>query len=248
MDKQENRIRNIALTIAFTLVSLMVIVFLLDKTFHLKLFEYGVLPRQPIGLIGVLTSPFIHSTKDFSHIFNNSIPMFVLTALLFYTYRTVAGKVFVSIYLLTGILVWIFGRSSYHIGMSGVIYGLTSFLIISGFLRKDLRTVSLSLLVIFLYGSLIWGVFPIDPSVSWEGHFFGFLSGIVLAVVFRKAPPQPQKYFYELQDELQVEEEYEYPYWLENTHTEKENQQEQTKDDISVTIRYTYKPNENNKL
>jgi hypothetical protein len=99
----------------------------------------------------------------------------------------------------------------------------------------------LSLLVIFLYGSLIWGVFPLDPQISWEGHFFGFLTGVILAVVFRKAPPQPQKYFYELQDELGVEEEYEYPYWLEKTNTENENQPEVI-NEKPITIHYTYKP------
>jgi membrane associated rhomboid family serine protease len=248
MENKEFRIRNISFSIALTIVLLMLIVYLLDNTFHLKLYEYGLYPRKLSGLLGIFTSPFIHSTRDYSHIFNNSVPMFVLTWLLFYTYRTVATKVFGLIFLFTGLLVWIFARPSFHIGMSGVIYGLTSFLIVSGFIRKDLRSVSLSLLVIFLYGSLIWGVFPLDPQISWEGHFFGFLTGVILALIFRKAPPQPQKYFYELQDELGVEEEYEYPYWLENTHTENENQQVQTKDDKSVTIRYTYKPNENNKL
>ncbi len=214
---------------------------MLDKVFHLKLYEYGVYPRKWSGLLGILTSPFIHSTRDYSHIFNNSVPMFVLTWLLFYTYRTVAPKVFLLIYFFTGFLVWIFARPSFHIGMSGVIYGLTSFLIVSGFIRKDLRSVSLSLLVIFLYGSLIWGVFPLDPQISWEGHFFGFLSGVVLAVVYRKAPPQPQKYFYELEEELGVEEDDVYPYWLENTNTETESQPQESNDN-PITIHYTYIP------
>jgi membrane associated rhomboid family serine protease len=241
MENKEYRIRNISFSIAFSIVLLMIIVYLLDNTFHLKLYEYGLHPRKLSGLLGIFTSPFIHSTRDYSHILNNSVPMFVLTWLLFYTYRTVATKVFVLIFLFTGLLVWIFARPSFHIGMSGVIYGLTSFLIVSGFIRKDLRSVSLSLLVIFLYGSLIWGVFPLDPQISWEGHFFGFLTGVILAVVFRKAPPQPQKYFYELQEELGIEEEYEYPYWLENTNTENENQPELI-NEKPITIHYTYKP------
>lgn len=242
MENKEFRIRNISFSIALSIVLLMIIVYLLDNTFHLKLYEYGLYPRKLSGLLGILTSPFIHSTRDYSHIFNNSVPMFVLTWLLFYTYRTVASKVFILIYFFTGFLVWIFARPSFHIGMSGVIYGLTSFLIVSGFIRKDLRSVSLSLLVIFLYGSLIWGVFPLDPQISWEGHFFGFLSGVVLAIVYRKAPPQPQKYFYEIQEELGIEEEYEYPYWLENTNTENENQPETVKKP-PITVNYFYKAN-----
>jgi len=242
MENKEFRIRNISFSIALSIVLLMIIVYLLDNTFHLKLYEYGLYPRKLSGLLGILTSPFIHSTRDYSHIFNNSVPMFVLTWLLFYTYRTVATKVFILIYFFTGFLVWIFARPSFHIGMSGVIYGLTSFLIVSGFIRKDLRSVSLSLLVIFLYGSLIWGVFPLDPQISWEGHFFGFLSGVVLAVVYRKAPPQPQKYFYELQEELGIEEDDEYPYWLENTNTENENQPETDKKS-PITVNYFYKAN-----
>ena len=239
MKNQDFRIRNISFSIALLIVILMVIVYLLDDTFHLKLYQYGLYPRKLSGLLGILTSPFIHSTKDYGHIFNNSVPIFVLSWLLFYTYRTVATKVFLQVYFFTGLLVWIFARLSFHIGMSGVIYGLTSFLIVSGFIRKDLRSVSLSLLVIFLYGSLIWGVFPLDPQISWEGHFFGFLSGVVLAVVYRKAPPQPKKYYYELEEELGIDEEEEYPYWLENNNTENENQTKKQKDQ-PITIHYTY--------
>ncbi len=241
MHKQEIKIRNISFGISITLVLVMVLVFTLDYAFKLDLYQYGLYPRKWSGLIGVLTSPFIHSTKDFNHIFNNSIPTFVLTWLLFYTYRQVASKTFISIYLMTGILVWIFGRPSFHIGMSGVIYGLTSFLIVSGFIRKDLRTVSLSLLVIFLYGSLIWGVLPIDPTVSWEGHFFGLISGVIMAIVFRKAAPQPQKYIYEIEEDLELEDEY--PYWLENTNSENHTPEPKK---TPIQINYTYVPKPNN--
>lgn len=217
MHLQETKIRRLSFGIAFSIVLAMVLVFLYDYYFHLNLYEFGVFPRKLEGLIGVLTSPFIHSTANFSHILNNSLPMFVLTWLLFYSYRTVAGKVFIFIYFSTGIFVWLLGRESYHIGMSGVIYGLTSFLIVSGFFRKNMRIAGISLLVIFLYGSIIWGVMPLDPSISWEGHFFGFLSGMIMAGVYRKAGPQPEKYRYEIEEDLGFE--YEDEFWLEKPYT-----------------------------
>lgn len=212
MHRQDKKITQISFGIAFSIVISMVIVFLYDFNFHLDLYKYGVLPRNFSGLIGVLTSPFIHSTANYSHILNNSLPMFVLTWLLFYSYRTVATKVFVFIYLFTGVVVWLLGRETYHIGMSGVIYGLTSFLIVSGFYRKNMRVAGISLLVIFLYGSIIWGVIPLDPSISWEGHFFGFLSGMIMAGVYRNSGPQPSKFVYEIEEELGYE--YEEEFWL----------------------------------
>jgi len=211
--RQDFKITRISFSIAFTIVLAMVIVYLYDSSFGLNLYEFGVLPRHLSGLLGVLTSPFIHNTDNYSHILNNSIPMFVLTWLLFYSYRTVASKVFIFIYVFTGLLVWLLGRETYHIGMSGVIYGLTSFLIISGFYRKNMRVAGISLLVIFLYGSIIWGIIPLDPSISWEGHFFGFFSGMIMAGVYRNAGPQPAKYIYEIEEDLGLE--YDEKFWLE---------------------------------
>jgi len=210
--RQDNKITRISFGIAFSIVTTMVIVFLYDFHFHLELYKFGLLPRHFSGLLGVFTSPFIHSTDNYSHILNNSIPMFVLTWLLFYSYRTVASKVFVFIYIFTGLVVWLIGRETFHIGMSGVIYGLTAFLVASGFYRKNMRVAGISLLVIFLYGSIIWGVIPLDPSISWEGHFFGFLSGLIMAGVFRNSGPQPAKYRYEVEEELGYE--YEEEFWL----------------------------------
>lgn len=215
------------------------LVFLYDYNFNLNLYEYGVFPRKLEGLLGILTSPFIHSTANYSHLLNNSLPMFILTWLLFYSYRTVAGKVFIFIYLATGILVWLFGRESYHIGMSGVIYGLTSFLIVSGFFRKNMRIAGISLLVIFLYGSLIWGVMPLDPSISWEGHFFGFLSGMIMAGVYRKAGPQPEKFRYEVEEDLGFE--YEDEYWLEKPYTSVTDTDE-LDNNQPIIINYTFIP------
>ena len=212
--EHQQKIIKLTLFLAATIVALMGIVYASDIFFDLRLYQFGVYPRKISGLTGIITSPFIHSTASHSHILNNAAPIFVLTWLLFYNFRHVATRVFIITYLSTGLLVWIFGRESYHIGMSGVIYGLTAFLMISGFLTKNLRVSGISLLVIFLYGSLVWGIFPQTTNISWEGHFFGFFTGIALAFVYRKHLPQPAKFRYEIEEELGIEPEVEY--WRED--------------------------------
>ena len=241
MHLQDKKITGISFGIAILIVSFMGIINLYDNFFNLGLHEYGVYPRRVFGLIGIVTSPFIHSTQSYAHLLNNSLPMFVLTWLLFYSYRTVAGKVFVFIYFTTGLLVWLFGRESYHIGMSGVIYGLTSFLITSGFYRKHMRIAGISLLVIFLYGSMIWGIIPLDPSISWEGHFFGLLSGVIMAIVYRKSGPQPAKFKYEVEEELGLEE-YEDEYWLEKPEVTNITETDDLDHNQPIRIHYTFIP------
>lgn len=199
------KVLKVTLFLAIMMVGVMGLVYAYDVIFDLNLYRLGILPRTWSGLAGIFTSPFIHSTNGYSHLFNNSVPMFVLTWLLFYNYRNIAPKVFIIIFIGTGLLVWGFGRPNYHIGMSGVIYGLTSFLMLTGFLTKHLRVAAISLLVIFLYGSLIWGIFPIDPKISFEGHAFGFLIGAILAIVYRNQLPQPDKFRYEIEEELGIE-------------------------------------------
>jgi membrane associated rhomboid family serine protease len=145
------------------------------------------------GLPGILFSPFVHA--DFTHLFNNSIPLFFLSIALFYFYSEVALKVFIWTYFLTGLLVWIAGRAAWHIGASGLIYGLASFLFFSGIIRRYFRLIALSLLIVFLYGSMVWGLFPgVYKNVSWESHMLGFFSGVVLAVSYRNQGPQQPVY------------------------------------------------------
>ena len=206
------KVIRLTLLLAFSLVAIMGIVYAYDVIFNLDLYRFGIFPRSASGLIGILTAPFIHSTNGYSHLLNNAAPMFVLTWLLFYNFRNIAPKVFLIIFFGTGLLVWIFGRENYHIGMSGVIYGLTSFLMLGGFLTRHLRVAAISLLVIFLYGSFIWGIFPVNPSISFEGHFFGFFVGAFLAILFRKQLPQPDKFRYEIEEELGLTE-YETEFW-----------------------------------
>jgi membrane associated rhomboid family serine protease len=161
--------------------------------FDLDLTTFGIYPLSIKGLPGIIFSPFIHA--DFGHLFNNSLPLFFLGTALFYFYSEIAVKVSLWTYLLTGIFVWTAGRDAWHIGASGLIYGLASFLFFSGVLRKYYRLIALSLLIVFLYGSMVWGIFPnIYRNVSWESHMLGFVSGIVLAVKYRKEGPQAPVY------------------------------------------------------
>jgi membrane associated rhomboid family serine protease len=168
----------------------------IELIFSLNFSEYGLYPLQAKGLPGILTAPFLHA--DLSHLFANSIPLLILGALLFYFYRDIAWPVLLLLYLITGIWVWTFARGgAAHIGASGIIYGLASFLFFSGIIRRETRLMVITLLVTFLYGGLIWGIFPqFFPvqRISWESHLMGLLAGLVLAIYFRKKGPQRKIY------------------------------------------------------
>ena len=158
-------------------------VYSVEIYFNINFNKYGVLPRDLIGLRGVVFTHFIHS--DAKHLFNNSIPLFVLLLSVFYFYRDIAYKVLFVGGLLSGLLTWVIARDSYHIGASGIVYLLFSFIFFSGIIRKHYRLVALSFMVIFLYGSMIWYVLPIKEGMSWEGHLSGLLIGLCFAVFFR---------------------------------------------------------------
>ncbi|MFT6066629.1 MAG: membrane associated rhomboid family serine protease [Polaribacter sp.] len=160
------------------------IIYWIEIQFSFNFNKYGVYPRTLKGFRGVFFTHFIHSNTG--HIFNNSIPLFVLLSGLFYFYKEVAYKVLLLGGFLTGFLTWIIARESYHIGASGIVYLLFSFVFFSGIIRKHFRLVALSLIVIFLYGSMIWYVLPIKEGMSWEGHLSGFLIGLFFAGIYRK--------------------------------------------------------------
>ena len=166
------------------LLVLIWLIFYFEHFFGIDLGVYGIYPRRLSGLQGVFFSPFIHG--DLSHIANNSLPLFILTTALIYFYREVSLKVLVYGVLLSGIITWIIGRESYHIGASSLIYVLVSFIFFKGTMTQYYRLMALSLAVIILYGGMIWYIFPeVDRSISWEGHLGGFISGFVFAVRFK---------------------------------------------------------------
>jgi membrane associated rhomboid family serine protease len=171
------------------------IIFVMDSVLKLDLVYHGLFPRKISGLQGILFGPLIHG--GIKHIVANSLPLFALSSLLFYFYRNLSFRVLFFCYFLNGILVWIIGRPSYHVGASGVIYGLAGFLFVSGLLRKHLGLMAISFLVAFQYGSMIWGIFPIEDHISWESHFSGLLTGLCLAWVYRNRGPKGNRLFWE---------------------------------------------------
>lgn len=196
----------LSIIIPGTFIFLMWLVKIIEVLFEINLSDFGIYPLKPEGLPGIIFSPFIHA--DFNHLFNNSLPLFLLAVALFYFYSEVALKVFLWTFFLTGALVWFGGREAWHIGASGLVYGLASFLFFSGIIRRYYRLVALSLLVVFLYGEMVWGIFPgIYKNVSWESHMLGFFSGIILAIWFRNEGPQRPVYEWMEEDEEESEKE-----------------------------------------
>lgn len=157
---------------------------LIESLTGIDLVRLGIYPRQVSGLIGIVTAPLIHSS--FNHLFSNLFPLILMGSAVNYFYPKSSGKVFVIVYFFTNVLVWLFAREAYHIGASGIVYGLASFLFFSGVIRRDVRAITVALLVVFLYGGLIWGIFPIDQSISYESHFYGGMVGFFCSFIFRK--------------------------------------------------------------
>ena len=164
--------------------------------------EYGVLPRKFNGLIGILFSPLIHS--DVNHLLSNSLPVIILCLLIFNFYSQIAKKIFINLYFISGLWLWCIGRESFHIGASGLIYAMASFLFFSGILRKNSQLSAVALLVIFIYGGLFWGLFPTHKNISWEGHLTGFIAGFLVSFVYRKDGPKRKKYNWEIEEDLEV--------------------------------------------
>ena len=171
------------------------VVYWIEVTYDLYFNKYGIYPRTMLGLRGIILSPFIHS--GIKHLFNNSIPLFILLTSLFYFYRKIAFKVLLYGILLSGLLTWVIAREANHIGASGIVYLLFSFILFSGIIRKYNRLIAVSLIVIFLYGSMIWYILPVKEEISWEGHLSGFVVGILFSFIYRNYGPQPIKYHWE---------------------------------------------------
>jgi membrane associated rhomboid family serine protease len=230
--------RSMVVPVLFVLV--MWAVFGWEHYYDVSFNSYGVFPRDFIGLRGIILSPFIHG--DFNHIVNNSYPILILGTAIFYFYRKSAKFVLMYSILMTGLWVWAMARSSFHIGASGLIYAWGAFLFTSGVLNKNKRMMGLSLLIVFLYGSMVWGVLPLVPGVSWESHLFGALAGIILAFVFQKEGPQRKTYQWE-----ENEEEYEIEFWN-MTQEEiqlyyiKKQQEKTSAQRTEVSIKYDFKP------
>lgn len=210
MDDPEKDLYRKKMLLSMIIPGIIVVILWLVKIteilFDLDFSNAGIFPLRSAGLPGILLSPFIH--ENFKHLFNNSLPLFFLLTALFYFYSEIALEVLGWTWLLTGLLVWFAGRPAWHIGASGLVYGLASFLFFGGIIRKHLRLAALSLLIVFLYGSMVWGIFPgVYKNVSWESHMLGFVSGILLTIVYRNEGPRNQeKLWIEDEDEEVTEE------------------------------------------
>ena len=191
-------------SLKFSAIILIIIwsVKLFEIVFDYDFTEYGVLPRKFNGLIGILFSPLIHS--DVNHLLSNSLPVIILCLLIFNFYSQIAKKILIYLYFISGLWLWCIGRESFHIGASGLIYAMASFLFFSGILRKNSQLSAVALLVIFIYGGLFWGLFPIHKNVSWEGHLTGFIAGILVSFILRKDGPKRKKYNWEIEEDLEV--------------------------------------------
>ncbi|PXY44351.1 rhomboid family intramembrane serine protease [Flavobacterium hydrophilum] len=173
------------------------IIYWIQIRFDFDFYQNGIYPRDFSGLQGVLFSPFIH--ENLNHLYNNSIPLIVLLpALQFFYPKQVLGVIGYGI-LFSGLITWLIGRENYHIGASGLIYVLVSFIFFKGIQTRYYRLVALSFAVVLLYGGMIWYVFPdVDQNISWEGHLAGFMTGFVMSL-FYKAPEYAKPILYDWQ-------------------------------------------------
>ena len=171
--------------------------FLIFILFLLKIVEVGmdwdfshmgIYPLEKRGITGILTHPLIHS--GFSHLLANTLPLFFLSWCLFYFYRGIAGRIFMIIWIGAGLLTFIIGKPGWHIGASGLIYGLAFFLFVT-----------------FLYGGIIWHMFPYfsPANMSWEGHLSGGIMGTLCAFGFLNHGPQRPEPFADETDEEEEE-------------------------------------------
>lgn len=182
---------SLAFNLALGVTALVWFVWISDAYLGLELGRYGLRPRDPGGLLGLLTAPLLHS--DLEHIFSNTAPLLVSLTAVLYLYPNCALRVIPMVWVGTGLLAWMIGRPNIHLGASGFVYGLLAFVFLSGVLRQDLRSVGVSLMVWFLYGSMIWGILPIRPHMSWEMHLSGAVLGVLMAWLYRDWDRVPLK-------------------------------------------------------
>ncbi len=206
MQNQHFKYSNTIIAYPLLLVFAIWLVFWYQVRIDYGIKSFGIKPHKLEGLIGIFTSPFLHA--DIDHLYNNTIPLLVLLLALFYFYNNIAWKVIGYGILVSGSLTWLIAQHGNHIGASGLIYVLVSFIGFKGMFAKHYRLIALSLMVIFFYGSMIWYVFPIKEGMSWEGHLGGLLTGLFFALIFRKQIAKPERYRWETPDYNEADDEF----------------------------------------
>lgn len=171
--------------------------------------QFGIYPRRTDGLVGIFLAPFIHGS--FAHLFANTAPILVIGTMVLYGYPRAVKVLLPAVYLGGGLTVWLFAREAYHIGASGLAFGMLFFVFTIGVLRWERRTIALSLVVFFLYGGMISGILPGEDDISFESHLSGALIGIVLAFLLRDRDPQPPPKQYSWEHEEQGDDDYDWP-------------------------------------
>ncbi len=193
-------------------------IWLIQLTSTLENISFGFLGIYPLslkGLPGIILSPLVHG--DIAHASNNTLPLLFLGTALHYAYPKIAYRVWIYATLFTGFWVWLAARPSYHIGASGVVYALFGFLFVRGLISRQRRLMGLCLLVAFLYGGMVWGIFPVEKHISWEAHMFGLMAGVALAIYYRNVEetikPKPWEIIGEEQYISEAEAKFGYRYW-----------------------------------
>jgi membrane associated rhomboid family serine protease len=190
-------------TVASSFTVFLWLIKIVETLSGISLIEYGVYAGHLQGLIGIIFAPLIHSS--FAHLFANTASLLILGTALLYGYPRSAWIVVPVVYFGTGLCVWLFARHAYHVGASGLSFGFMFFVFTVGALRWDRRAIALSMVVFFLYGGMIWGIFPSQPDISYESHFFGAAIGIVLAILLRNRDPHKPEKHYRWEDQEETE-------------------------------------------
>ena len=209
MSEKRELIRS--MIIPFLLVFIMWTIHIIHWYFDIDFYYLGIYPRRLNGLQGIATTIFVHG--DFNHLISNTVPILLLGSALFLYYREFAFRLMIYLTLLTGFYVWILARDNWHIGASGLVYALASFHVLSAILRKEMKLLSFSMLVIFLYGGMIWGFFPEffpEKNISYESHIMGSITGLLFAWKYRKIGMQKEEYHWDEDDDEEIPEEERY--------------------------------------
>lgn len=217
MEKKKHWLNSLKPVFYFTL--LLWIIKSAEQLFALDLRSLTILPGELKGLLGVIFAPLLHGSWD--HLVANSLPLLLLGSLTIYGYPISKGKTLLVVWLVSGIGVWLFGRPSYHLGASGVTTGLFYFLFIASIIRRDKLSIAIMCIAVFMHGSVLLGILPWDPKISFEAHFFGAIGGALSAFLFSSQDPksEPKVYSWENEEEPIDEEE---RYW-EIQHPEHKN-------------------------
>lgn len=202
-DIQKTRFKTVVITTG-TFLLIFLLVHILNTSINMHLNQFGIKPRTLKGIIGIFAAPLLHGS--WGHLLGNSMSFAALAGMLFYFYPKLAFRIMGISWISIGILVWLTGRPSIHVGASGIIYAFAAFLFLSGIIRRHYQLMSVSLIVVFLYGSMVWGILPGQQGISWESHLAGMLVGLGLAIYYRKQGPQRPKPSWETEEEEEEEE------------------------------------------